>query len=104
MFRPRRFHVGERVVFRTTKHSAHPGPRARDVRPESLGEGYQYCVDKYWVVEEVRSGDVVVVTRRGKRHVIHADDPRLRAAAWWEVMVFGDRFPQPDTARLKPSA
>jgi len=37
---------------------------------------------------------VELVTRRGKHHIVDADDPNLRAASWWERLLFRDRFPQ----------
>lgn len=86
---------GDRVVYTTTKHSAHPGPRAEDVHPEQHGEGYWYAVKKYWVVSRVQSdGHLTVITRRGKERSVAADDPRLRAARWWESLLFGGRFPR----------
>jgi hypothetical protein len=93
--RPHRFEVGEPVMFRVTKRSPHPGPRAIHVEPEPLGEGYTYDVDKFWVVQEVRpDGRLVLRTRRGKQHVVHADHERLRPARWWDRLLYGDRFPQ----------
>ncbi|MDX1946987.1 MAG: hypothetical protein SFU86_16410 [Pirellulaceae bacterium] len=90
MYRP-----GDRVVYRTTKHSAHPGPRAEAVQPERNGEGYSYDVKKYWVVVEVRTdGTLTVVTRRGKQRSVPAADPRLRPARWWENVFLASRFPQ----------
>jgi hypothetical protein len=89
MFRP-----GDPVIYRATKHSAHPGPRAQEVTAETYGEGYSYVVDKFWVVAETRpDGQVVLKTRRGKTHRLSADDPRLRPARWWERLWFRDRFP-----------
>jgi hypothetical protein len=85
---------GDRVVYLATKHSAHPGPRAEDVEPEPHGEGYTYHVKKYWVVTDVApNGWLTVITRRGKRRQVHADDPHLRAARWWELLFFRRRFP-----------
>lgn len=88
------FHPGDPVVYRATKHSAHPGPRAQEVTAEKCGEGYSYVVDKFWVVAETRpDGQVVLQTRRGKIHQLSADDPRLRPARWWERFWFRGRFP-----------
>ena len=44
------YHVGDRVIYRATKRSEHPGPRAADVHPSPKGEEYSYAVDKFWVV------------------------------------------------------
>ena len=85
---------GDPVIFRACKTSIHPGPRAQDVHPAEHGDYYSYQVDKYWAVSEVHSdGSVKLVTRRGKHHIVAADDPRLRAARWWERWLYRDRFP-----------
>lgn len=91
------FKTGDRVVYLATKHSAHPGPRAEQVQPEPNGEGYSYGVKKYWLVARVEPGGLVtVITRRGKERTVAPDDPRLRAARWWENLFFGSRFPRPN--------
>ena len=72
------FQVGEQVIFRMSKRSVHPGPRAVHVRPELAGEGYQYEVDKFWTVRAVRDKKVVLLTRRGKIRVVDASDLALR--------------------------
>lgn len=87
------FAVGDRVIYRREKHSTHPGPRARNVDPSPLGELYSYEVDKFWTVQEVTNGTVVLITRRGKKHSVKVNDPRLRRANWWERLVHGDKFP-----------
>ncbi len=92
-----RYHKGDPVVFRMTKRSASPGPRAANIAPEPLGEDYHYFVDKYWTVAEAREdGQVVVRTRRGKVHVLDADHPELRPANLWERLFKKSRFPQVD--------
>jgi hypothetical protein len=78
------------------KRSTHPGPRARHVRPERSGEGYQYEVDKFWAVGEVRNDQLVLITRRGKVRVVESNDPLVRRANWWQQIVYRDKFP--DTA------
>ncbi len=90
MFRP-----GDVVVYTKTKHTTSPGPRAHDIEPESRGEYYTYAVDKYWIVEQVDSESITCRTRRGKSHQIALDDPRLRAANWWEKLFMRNRFPTP---------
>ena len=85
---------GDPVIYRVCKTSTDPGPRAQDVFPAEHGDWYSYQVDKYWVVSEVLSdGSLMLVTRRGKQHTVPADDPRLRAARWWERWLYRDRFP-----------
>ena len=88
------FHRGEPVIYRLTKSSMKPGPRAQKVAPAPQGDSYSYLVEKFWVVRDILSdGRVVLATRRGKEHVIEADDPNLRRARWWERIVYRGRFP-----------
>ena len=88
--------VGDPVIYRREKHSSRPGPRARNIDPAPLGEYYSYQVDKFWMVKEVKpSGDLVLLTRRGKTHVVPASDPRLRRPHWWERLLYSGRFPTP---------
>lgn len=85
---------GDLVVYRKSKYSAHPGPRAKQISPEPLGEGYRYEVDKFWVVVEAReNGQVLLRTRRGKEHLVAANHPCLRRAHWWERLLHRLRFP-----------
>lgn len=92
---PRTFRVGEPVVFRMTKFSTDPGPRAKEVQPARSGETYSYLVDKFWTVGQVDAdGALVLVTRRGKQHRVTPDDLRLRPANWWERWVYATRFPK----------
>ena len=68
-------------------------------RPTPHGDDYAYVVDKYWLVKECREdGTVVLVTRRGKEHLVKADSPNLRHANWWERFVHKNRFPELDPA------
>jgi len=87
------YQIGERVICRVRKWSTHPGPRAKHVRPEVSGEGYQYEVDKYWAVLDVRDDEIVLITRRGKMRAVDPSDPALRPATWWEQFAYRDRFP-----------
>jgi hypothetical protein len=87
---------GDLVIYRKTKHSNSPGPRAKEIHPAPRGDDYSYLVDKFWVVDEVRQdGRLVLRTRRGKTHVVDPQDPCLRAARWWEKLLHGNRFPAP---------
>ena len=89
-----RFKVGEPVVFRKTKRSPAPGPRAEDIAPEPHGEKYAYRVDKYWVVSEARdNGELVLKTRRGKTHVLPRDHPDLRRPNLLERLFKRHKFP-----------
>lgn len=90
-----KFKVGDPVIFRTTKYSTHPGPRARRVMPSPHGEFYTYQVDKFWlVVGSLDDGHVVVQTRRGKQHTLPADAEDLRAPSWWERLLYRRHFPK----------
>jgi len=85
---------GDPVIFRLTKHSYCPGPRARNIYPAPNGDSYSYAVDKFWtVVEELDNGMLLLQTRRGKTHRVSANDPHLRHATWWERVKYGSRFP-----------
>ena len=88
---------GDPVIYHKTKYSQSPGPRAREVTPTPHGDDYAYIVDKYWLVKERRDdGTVLLVTRRGKEHLVREDSPNLRHANWWERFVHRGRFPELD--------
>jgi hypothetical protein len=96
------FKAGDPVIYRMDKHSARPGPRARDVRPASQGDTYSYSVDKFWRVKDVRNdGRVVLYTRRGKVHVCDPSDIHLRKAGVLERLVYWSRFPD-ESAKPSP--
>ena len=99
MFRP-----NQPVVYVAVKRSVHPGPRARDIIPESQGEGYRYQVDKFWLVEEVNGQTLKLRTRTGKTHDVDADDPSVRPASWWERVFYRSRFPSPKTSQTSSSS
>lgn len=89
------FKSGDHIIYRVTKCSASPGPRATCVSPEPRGEHYIYDVDKYWAVVETRAdGSLVLETRRGKQHIVSATDPRLRRPNLWERLFLRGRFPR----------
>ncbi len=90
----KRFRIGDRVVFTRDKHTTKPGPRAKNVFATPHGETYEYQVDKFWVVAEIQNdAEIVLQTRRGKRHSVQATDPRLRKASFWERLLHAGRFP-----------
>jgi hypothetical protein len=94
---------GDPVVFRITKQSTEPGPRAVDIHPAPSGETYSYQVDKFWTVKEIHpDGTLQLVTRRGKERQVSQDDLRLRRARWWERWLYRHRFP--DLAQIKTLA
>lgn len=91
------YQAGDLVIYRKPKHSTSPGPRAINVHPTPHGDDYDYMVDKYWVVDEVKNdGTIITRTRRGKRHEIDSDDPHLRPASLWHRIVHRGRFPDTD--------
>lgn len=88
------YRVGDPVVFRVTKQSTDPGPRAVDIHPAPSGETYSYQVDKFWTVKQIQSdGKLNLITRRGKERTVSQDDLRLRHARWWEKWIYRQRFP-----------
>jgi hypothetical protein len=45
------------------------------------------------VSDRRQDGTVVLLTRRGKQHVVQCNNPRLRPAKWWERVLYRNRFP-----------
>ncbi len=89
----RTFQVGDLVVYRKSKNSTSPGPRAENVHPAQHGDTYSYTVDKFWVVEEVLAdGTIVAATRRGKKNRIKSNDPMLRRANLFQKLLYRTRF------------
>ena len=90
---PARYRPGQWVVYRKTKHSPSPGPRAQQVQPTASGDDYLYLVDKYWIVDAVADdGQLVLVTRTGKRHRVPPEDVSLRPAGLWTRFTRRERF------------
>jgi hypothetical protein len=90
----KRFRPGDPVVYTKSKVTLRPGPRARVIRPAEHGDTYHYVVDKFWIVDAVRQdGFLVLLTRRGKRHVVPRNDPHLRSPNWWERLLYRTKFP-----------
>jgi len=84
---------GDLIIYRKTKHSTHPGPRAANIQPAINGDNYAYTIDKFWVVEEVRNdGTIIAATRRGKRNHLKADDPMLKRANFIQHFLYRSRF------------
>ncbi len=100
-----RFTPGDPVIYRVTKHSPCPGPRAKGVSPSRSGEDYSYQVDKFWVVDQVlEGGQLLIRTRRGKTRVIDANDYNLRAPRWWESLLYRRQFPTLDAESQKSAS
>lgn len=91
----REFKPGDWVIYRVSKRSSNPGPRAQRIEPSRSGEGYSYQVDKYWIVQSVEpNARLIIRTRRGKTHELDQADPLLRHARWWEKLFLARRFPE----------
>ncbi len=85
---------GDYLIYRKSKASPRPGPRARNVQPSENGDDYYYEVDKYWTVSDVLDdGRLVAVTRTGKRVYLTPEDERLRKAGLLARALHRRRFP-----------
>ncbi|HEX4084715.1 MAG TPA: hypothetical protein VHY22_07390 [Chthoniobacteraceae bacterium] len=85
---------GDFVIYRKSKASTRPGPRARNVQAAENGDDYYYEVDKYWALSEVlEDGRVMAVTRTGKQIYLPSEDKRLRKAGLIERFRHRGRFP-----------
>ena len=85
--------AGDWAVYRKQKSSTSPGQRAQLISPATSGETYRYMVEKYWIVDRVLpNGSLALRTRRGKRHVISADDFNLRRPNLFERLFYRKRF------------
>lgn len=84
---------GDWVIYRKSKRSAAPGPRAQAVKASEKGEKYSYVVDKFWIVDAVLPDNQLRLrTRRGKVHQLSADDANLRPASWIDRLLYRHRF------------
>ena len=86
------FRAGDPVIVCLTKRGVRPSRRAKDVRPETCGEGYIYRVDKFWTVSEVLPDRLVLRTPKGRVRVLGVTAPNLHRACWWERLVYRHRF------------
>jgi hypothetical protein len=99
-----RYRVGDRVIYTRDKYTPRPGPRAKNVTASPNGEAYQYQIDKYWIVADIRSDKCLILkTRRGKEHVVQVDDPRLRKASLFERLLRSALFPASNQPGMKLS-
>src|SRR5262245_33127432 len=89
----RQFQVGDWVVYRRLKFTTHPGRRAHDVHASANGDGYNYFVDKFWIVAGVLvDRHLLLKTRRGKTHIVAEQDLNLRHATIWDRIRYRRRF------------
>lgn len=85
--------TGDWAVYRKSKQSTVPGPRASRVMANSKGETYNYVVDKFWVVESVLPGNRLLLrTAGGKSHTIDLNDPNLRRPSLLQRILWRERF------------
>jgi hypothetical protein len=90
---------GDLLIYRKTKVSPKPGPRARNVSPAAGGEQFQYEVEKFWAVRDVlKDGRVLAVTRTGKELYLTKEDERLRKARLLERLRYRGQFPSVEAA------
>ena len=84
---------GDWVVYRKSKRSSSPGPRAAHVNASSKGESYTYTVDKFWVVDRLLpDGQILLRTSTGKTNVLMSDDPNLRRAGILQRFFWRSKF------------
>jgi hypothetical protein len=103
--RSEQYRSGDWVIYLKQKSSTRPALRARTVMPSSSGETYRYAVEKYWIVDRVRSdGSLILRTRRGKLHQIRPDDPNLRRANLLERLCMRKRFSDFQPSRASRAA
>ncbi len=89
----RAYAPGDWVIYRKSKRSATPSPRAQEIYADSKGEKYSYVVEKYWIIERVLEGDRLLLrTRRGKLVELNALDVNLRHANFIERFIHRHRF------------
>lgn len=95
---------GDWAVYRKSKRSTSPGPRAANIVAAEKGESYTYVVDKFWVVESILPDNQIRVrTARGKMHVIALDDPNLRRPSWLQRLIWRDRFREAEASSDQPT-
>lgn len=86
------FQPGDWVIYKKTKFSTHPGPRAENISAAQHGDAYVYTVDKFWIVESTGNGVLTLRTRRGKRHEVKLPALNLHKANIFERWWFRSRF------------
>lgn len=84
---------GDFLIYRKSKVSQRPGPRARNVQASERGDDYYYEVDKYWTVADVRDDELIAVTRTGKQVHLQPQDEHLRKAGLLDRVLHHSRFP-----------
>ena len=91
------FAPGDLLIYRKTKVSPRPGPRARNIHRTENSDDYNYEVDKFWSVADIlEDGQLLAVTRTGKKVYLSPEDERLRKARLLERVRYRRRFPACD--------
>ena len=99
-----KWNPGDWAVYRKSKRSTSPGPRAANVVASQKGESYTYVVDKFWVVESVLPGDRILLrTAKGKSHIIDAADPGLRRPSLLQRLFWRHRFREAAESHKAPN-
>ena len=84
---------GDWAVYRKSKVSKSPGPRAQSVVASEKGDSYTYIVDKFWVVEEVLPDrQLKMRTAGGKSRIVPEQDPSLRRPTLAQRLLWRSRF------------
>ena len=69
---------------RKTRHSTHLGRHAQAVQASRTGDYYTYCVEEFWIVQDVfANGRLILETPGSKTHEVERSDPNLRRAPLW---------------------
>jgi hypothetical protein len=100
----RQWNPGDWAVYRKSKQSTSPGPRAANVFASQKGDSYTYVVDKFWVVESILADDRLQLrTATGKTRVIEMADPGLRRPSFLQRLIWRHRFREAEGSLETPT-
>jgi hypothetical protein len=86
--------VGTPLVYRQQEVSTRPAANAREIRPAERGDFYYYSIINYLrVVEVLRDGRIIAVTRNEARLCFWPNESNLRKARLRERLIYPPRFP-----------
>ena len=88
-----KYKAGDKVVYNKPKHSTHPSPNAKDLKPSELGEEYDYNIKKYWIVLTCTQNVVTICTPTQKILHFVPNDKNLRKASIWDRIFNRKEFP-----------
>ncbi len=90
------FSVGTPVVYQHDEITNCPRPDAHDLRPSARGEYYYYCILDYLrVIEVLKDGRIIAISRNHQRLCFWPDDSSFRKASLVERFLHPLRFPIP---------